>query len=138
MLEGISKALEQAFDPAFRAVALKVFAISCGLFFALLAFLGWLLGALAPFGLGWLDWVVRGIGGAGALVVSVLLFPAVATIVTGLFLDEIADAVDSRYYPEKPAARSGLVASLGRRRTAPRRGNPSSTFWSCRFTSCRG
>ena len=113
MLGGLSKALEQSFDPAFRAVALKTFAISAALFLALLAVLGWLLGALAPFGLAWLDWIVRGIGGLGAIVVSILLFPAVATIVAGLFLEEIADAVDARYYPEKPAAPgAGAAASF--------------------------
>ncbi len=104
MLGGLSKALEQAFDPSFRAVALKTFAISAALFFALIALVGWLLGELALFDISWLDWIVRVLGGAGAIVISILLFPAVAMTVVGLFLEEIADAVDARYYPEKPAA----------------------------------
>ncbi len=113
MLGGLSKALEQAFDPTFRAVALKSIAISAALFCALVAILGWLLGTLALFDIGWLDWIVRGVGGAGAIVVSILLFPAVATIVVGLFLEEIADAVDARHYPEKPpAAGAGLATAL--------------------------
>ena len=107
----LSKALEQAFDPRFRVVALKTFAISAGLFFALIGAVGWLLGELAPFDIGWLDWIVRVLGGLGAVVVAIVIFPAVATIVVGLFLEEIADAVDARYYPEKPAAGGAPVGA---------------------------
>ena len=85
----------------------------------------WLLGAW--FGLGWLSdllsaWVAgQEVGGfwrdalawlfdaaafAGVILSSFLLFPAVVAVAISLFLDEIAEAVERRYYPHLPAARS--------------------------------
>lgn len=111
MIAGFSKAVQQAFDPTFRSVALKTFAISAALFFAMIAGIGWLLGQLALFDIGWLDWIVRALGGVGAVVVSILLFPVVAMMVVGLFLEEIADAVDAKHYPEKPRAPGQSIAA---------------------------
>ena len=104
-------AVRQAFDPAFRKVALKTVAISAGLFVLLIASLGWALDALTLFDIAWLDWTIKAVAGAGAIVVGIMTFPLVATIVVGLFLEEIADAVDSRYYPNKPAAPGQSVVS---------------------------
>ena len=104
-------AVRQAFDPAFRAVALKTVAVSAGLYALLIASLGWALDALTLFDIAWLDWTIKAVAGAGAVVVGIMTFPLVATIVVGLFLEEIADAVDSRHYPDKPAAPGQSVAS---------------------------
>ena len=104
-------AVRQAFDPAFRAVALKTAAISAGLFALLMISLGWALDALTLFGIAWLDWTIRAIAGAGAVVVGIMAFPLVATVVVGLFLEEIADAVEARHYPDKPAAPGQSIAS---------------------------
>ena len=111
MLAGFSKAVRQAFDPTFRAVAMKTFAISAALFFAMIAAIGWLLGELAMFDVGWLDWFVRALGGIGAVLVALLLFPAVAMLVVGLFLEEIADTVDARHYPENPRVPGQSIAA---------------------------
>lgn len=104
-------AVRQAFDPAFRAVALKTVAVSAGLFVLLTISLGWALDALTLFGIAWLDWTIKAVAGAGAIVVAIMAFPLIATIVVGLFLEEIADAVDARHYPDKPAAAGQSVAS---------------------------
>ncbi|MDE0333947.1 MAG: EI24 domain-containing protein [Defluviicoccus sp.] len=104
-------AVRQAFDPAFRAVVLKTVAISAALFALLIASLGWALDALVLFDIAWLDWTIRAVAGAGAIVVAILAFPLVATIVVGLFLEDIADAVDARHYPHKPAAAGQPVVS---------------------------
>ena len=97
-------ALRQAFDPAFRAVAVKTVAISAVLFALLMLGAGWALDAIPPFGVGWLDWIVKAVAGIGAVVVGILLFPLLATMVMGLFLEEIADAVDARHYSDRPPA----------------------------------
>lgn len=104
-------AVRQAFDPAFRAVVLKTVAVSAGLFALLIASLGWALDALTLFDAAWLDWTIKAVAGAGAIVVAILAFPLVATIVVGLFLEDIADAVDARHYPHKPAAPGQPVVS---------------------------
>ena len=104
-------AVRQAFDPAFRAVVLKTVAVSAGLFALLIASLGWALDALTLFDAAWLDWTIKAVAGAGTIVVAVLAFPLVATIAVGLFLEDIADAVDARHYPHKPAATGQPVVS---------------------------
>ena len=104
-------AVRQAFDPAFRAVVLKTVAVSAGLFALLIASLGWALDALTLFDAAWLDWTIKAVAGAGAIVVAILAFPLVATITVGLFLEDIADAVDARHYPHKPAAAGQPVVS---------------------------
>lgn len=104
-------AVRQAFDPAFRAVVLKTVAVSAGLFALLIASLGWALDALTLFDAAWLDWTIKAVAGAGTIVVAVLAFPLVATIAVGLFLEDIADAVDARHYPHKPAAAGQPVVS---------------------------
>ena len=111
MSRNLLLAVRQAFDPAFRAVALKTVAISAALFALLIVSLGWGLDALTLFGITWLDWTIKAVAGAGAIVVGIMLFPLVATIVVGLFLEEIADAVDARHYPDKPAAPGQSIAS---------------------------
>ncbi len=104
-------AVRQAFDPAFRAVVLKTVAVSAGLFALLIASLGWALDALTLFDAAWLDWTIKAVAGAGTIVVAILAFPLVATIVVGLFLEDIADAMDARHYPHKPAAAGQPVVS---------------------------
>ena len=111
MSRNLLLAVRQAFDPAFRAVALKTVAISAALFALLIVSLGWGLDALTLFGIAWLDWTIKAVAGAGAIVVGIMLFPLLATIVVGLFLEEIADAVDARHYPDKPAAPGQSIAS---------------------------
>ena len=65
----------------------------------------WLQGAW-----GWLDRIAAFIGGASLLVGLMFLFPAVATAVMSLFLDDIVDAVEARHYPKARAPRSiGMV-----------------------------
>ena len=64
-----------------------------------------------------LDWAVQVLGAAGVLVVSWLLFPAVATLIMGLFLDRIAAAVEALddpalAPPRRRPASEGLAVTL--------------------------
>lgn len=117
MLAALAKAFRQLADPRCRAVAIKTLAVSTALFLALAAAAGWALGAVAAFGIGWLDRGVQALGALGALVLAAMLFPAIAAAAMGLFLEEIADAVEARHYPDAPAPRgispaASLAASL--------------------------
>jgi CysZ protein len=51
----------------------------------------------------WIDTLVDVLGGLAVLVLTWLLFPAVATIVLSLFIDRIVTAVERQYYPLLPA-----------------------------------
>jgi CysZ protein len=83
--------------------------ISVGL--ALLTFVlvwtgvGWLLTHTSFFAIGWLDTVIDVLGGMATLVLSWLLFPAVVSTTTGFFLEDVADAVERRHFPQLPPVR---------------------------------
>ncbi len=57
-----------------------------------------------------LEWLVELLGGLAVLGLSWLLFPAVATMALGLFLDRIADAVEALHYPGRGPARQAPIA----------------------------
>jgi len=104
-------ALGQLTDPRLRGVlwmgivgALVVFALLwAAVWWFLLAFdpsAIWGLSTLMDWFGDYVDWIA-GVAFAGAMLVATfLMFPAVVTIVVGLFLDKVADAVDARHYPE--------------------------------------
>ncbi len=52
-----------------------------------------------------LDWLVDALGGVTILALSWLLFPAVATLFLGFFVDQVAAAVEAADYPGKGPAR---------------------------------
>lgn len=104
------KALDQLTDPAFRKVLLiglvLASAVFAGLFFGLI----WLM----PEGVEVSDWdwvndIINWMLGFAVfpvlLIVGWLLFPAVATMFMGIFLDDIIDAVEKKYYPDAMATR---------------------------------
>ena len=120
-LASAALALGQFGDPRF----VRTFALGTGLALALLAALAWAVLA----GLGWLvpdavtlpwigpvtflDELASGAGLIAFLVASIFLMVPVAALFTGLFLDDVADAVEARHYPAlAPARRLGLGESV--------------------------
>jgi CysZ protein len=126
MLDAAVKALADMVTPPFRSVLLK----SVGLSIALLVVIGiavhrvlvWLLVA----GGGWLEvnvgphatgpvhvleWLLAIIAGFGLAAGLVFLMPAVASLVGGFFVDEIAERVERTHYPEDPP---GHAVPIGR------------------------
>ena len=60
--------------------------------------------ALRPFRIGWVNSLIRWLGGAAVVVLALMLFPASFGIVISIFMERIADIVEARHYP---AARAG-------------------------------
>ena len=52
-----------------------------------------------------LNWLIDLLGGLTVLALTWLLFPAVVTLLLGLFVDRVAAAVEAANYPGKPPAR---------------------------------
>ncbi len=102
------KALAQAGDPKFRAVLLK----GIGLTILLLAGATWGLQLVLPdtvslpwFGeIEWLSSLLSGFAVVAMIGLSVFLMVPVASAFTGLFLDQITDAVEAKHYPHLPPA----------------------------------
>ena len=116
MITYFAMALGQLTDPRLRGVlwmgilgALAVFALLwAAVWWFLLAFdpsAVWGLSTLVEWFGDYFDWVA-GVAFVGAMLVATfLMFPAVVTIVVGLFLDKVADAVEARHYPDLVAPR---------------------------------
>jgi CysZ protein len=56
-------------------------------------------------GWGWIDGLIAALGGLGLFAGLLFLFPAIATLVMGLLLDDVVDAVEDRHYPAARAPR---------------------------------
>lgn len=107
ILDAIFKAIGQLDDAKFRAVLAKGIGITLAVLFAFAAFLvwgtGWLVGdSLTIPWVGEITWVDNVLSWAMVPVtalLSIFLMVPVASAVTGLFLDQVAQAVEDRHYP---------------------------------------
>lgn len=112
MIGAFSKAFTQLADPAMRRVLI------IGLIGSLLIYGAIFLGVLVFIeSAGWLDswWLgpLLRYGGSTVLVVlSWLMFPAIVTLIVSFLLDSIAQAVESRYYPNLAAPRHQGIGEL--------------------------
>lgn len=118
MFSAVGKALVQCFTRGFLWVLVKSFAVTM----VLLGLLSWLLikaiDLLPAMPWLWLNATLSVLATLGVLLAVVLLLSPVAMIVIGVFLDEIADKVDRRYYPgnsppRHQSLREILSASIG-------------------------
>ena len=115
------KAIRQLSDPRFLRVLLTGLALTIGLLVGLYWLMTLAIGWLVPdsFTLPWIG-EVGGIDAALSwaaipvmLLASVFLMVPVATAFIGIFLDQIADAVEDRHYPALPPARPiGLAEGI--------------------------
>ena len=110
MLRAFSKAISQLNDRATRNVLWLCIATALLAFAALWSAIGYLLTATVLFSAGWLETVVDLLGGLATLVLTWFLFPGVVSVLVGLFLEKIAEAVEARHYPSLAPA-EGLTAA---------------------------
>ncbi|MEM9636819.1 MAG: EI24 domain-containing protein [Pseudomonadota bacterium] len=111
ILTAFFAALGQMTDPRFRRVLLLGVALTLALLIATSAGFVWLLGSLVgdqatlPF-IGEVTWLNDLVGWGSALllaVLSVFLMIPVASAITSMFLDTVAQAVEDEHYPHLPA-----------------------------------
>ncbi|MBA4781842.1 MAG: sulfate transporter family protein [Rhizobiales bacterium] len=114
MLHAASLAFNQVFSKPFRGVFWK----SLGLTLALLALL-WagvqaLLVSFVTVPYPWLETLIGLLSGVGMLIALGFFIAPVTSIFAGIFLDEIAEQVEHRFYPQDPAGKSmPIIRSLG-------------------------
>lgn len=110
ILSAFLKTLGQIGDRAFRRVLFLGIGLTVLLLALIYAIVFLLIGWLLPdtFALPWIGqvaWVDELLSGASLvlmLILSVFLMVPVASAFTGLFLDDVADAVEQRHYPGQP------------------------------------
>ena len=113
MFASARKALEMIFDRAFLGVVLKSLALTLVLFVALFAAAQYGLHHLPTLHWHWLNVVVDWIASILLLVLFIFLGAPVAAIFASLFLDEVAEAVEKKYYPaDAPASGAPFFATL--------------------------
>lgn len=104
MIDAFSKSFAQLPHPTFRKV------IFYGVFGALLSFAilftlvtGFLFETVLV-NIPWLDSAIDWLGSIATVAIVWLLFPAVASVIIGFLLEEIAQAVEDKHYPHLPPA----------------------------------
>jgi CysZ protein len=112
LLIALFKAFAQLSDPALRRVMWRGLGLAVGLFVLLLALASWGLSTLAFFDIEWLNWIVAGLGGLGAVFLAWLLFPGAMLAIQGVLLDDAATAVERQHYPDVTAKPAPLAQSL--------------------------
>jgi len=104
----MGRALSLAVTDAFAERKLLVLTVA-GTFLLLIAlWLGasMLIAALHVTGLHWLNLAIDVLGSVAALFIAWLVFPTMALLILGFFLDRVIAAVERRHYPGLPEARA--------------------------------
>ncbi len=112
ILDDFFRSVAQMADPRFRSVLMKGLALTVGLLIAITMGMTWLVGFLVPDtvtlpfvgDVSWVDGVAWWMTSILMVVLSVVLMVPVAGAFTGIFLDDVADAVEARHYPSLPPA----------------------------------
>ena len=116
MIGQFLKAARQLDDARLRRVLWLGIFLSLLVFVALWVGLWWLMTVLpmdAVPGVPWLqdtlgaafDWLAGFLFVGLLLLLTLMLFPAMITVIVGFFLDQVADAVEARHYPALPVPR---------------------------------
>lgn len=121
ILSAFFAALNQITDPRFRRVLLTGVGLTLGLLIVVSILFVWVMGGLVgdsvtlPF-IGEVTWLDNAVGVGSALLVAVLsmfLMIPVASAITSMFLDTVAQAVEDEHYPQLgPAKEVPLTDAL--------------------------
>ena len=114
MIRALARAASQLPEPKLRRLLLASLALAAGCFCVLLAALWlalpWIGGLLPQSSPHWLRVAVEIVTGAGAVLLSIVLFPGVVVAIqSGLMTDRVCAAVEARHYPGLPEPRSQPV-----------------------------
>jgi len=121
ILDALTRGLAQLPDPRFRRVLFLGIGLTIGLLFAITVLFVWLVGLFVPdtFSLPWIGeiaWIDDALSWAVVplmLMLSIFLMVPVASAFTGIFLDDVADAVEARHYAHLgPAPAVSLAETL--------------------------
>lgn len=110
LLTPLSRALEQLDDKVFLGVILQSLGWAALCFAGLFAVSVGAIDRLAGLAGTW-GWVADAVGGIGAMLLALWLFFPVAAAIGTLFIEQVARAVERRFYPDLPPARGAAIAA---------------------------
>lgn len=99
MIRAFELAVQQLGDPRLRGIIWQSLLLSLVLQAAIAGVAWWALQSFATFQWDWANSAVRWLGGAAVLVLALMLFPASFGVVISVFMERIADIVESTHYP---------------------------------------
>jgi CysZ protein len=105
MIRAFELAIRQLGDRRLRGVIWQSLLLSLALQAAIVGLAWWALHSFATFRWDWVNNLVHWLGDGAVLVVALLLFPATFGVVISVFMEKIADIVESAYYPQLGKAR---------------------------------
>lgn len=105
MSSALLKAFLQLPTPPFRRVLLLGLTGSAVIYALLYTAIGWGFAQMRLFGIDWADGLTDLVGGLAVGLLTLMLAPGVMVMVLSFLLDDIAQAVEDRYYPGQPQAR---------------------------------
>jgi CysZ protein len=112
MIAAAALAFNQLFTPPFRAVLFKSLGLTIALLVVAIIGLETLFGTLVQLP-GWAETTLQVLGGLGLVIGSVFLIAPITSLIAGLYLDDVAEEVEKRYYPgEAPGRELPVMRSL--------------------------
>lgn len=100
MIGAFTKAIGQLSDPPIKAVIWKSIAGTIAVFSLLVIGIGWVLANTAFFDIGWLETTIDIFGGLAGFILALVLFPGVVSGLASFLLEDVAEAVEGRHYPD--------------------------------------
>ena len=104
IIKSFFKSTSQLLDPSFRSVVVRAMALSVFVFICLTGAVWFVITETSIFSFWLFEMIADSLGGIAIVVITWLLFPAVASFFVTLFLEDIVDAVENRHYPDYPPA----------------------------------
>ena len=102
MFDAALKALGEIFSPPLRRVLWRTLLLAIILLAAMAAGAQWGIEAIPEFDIAWLDTGIEWLAQLGLVLVLILLLMPVTSLFAGLFLEEVAAAVEEKDYPADP------------------------------------
>jgi len=112
MLKAALGALEALSSPALRRVVTLSLTIAIACFIALWAGVALVMDHLPTIGWRPVNWLIDLLGVVGVALLSWLLFPAVVTMIMGLFLERVAAAVEALHFPGRGPPRRQSIYEI--------------------------
>ena len=106
LLRAFSLTIGQIADPVFRGVVIKSVLFTLALFICLYLLFTWARPDVTYFEWDWLNSIAETGGTLAFFAVLLLTFSTAATLIGGIFLDDIAEAVEKRHYAGDTPGRS--------------------------------
>jgi CysZ protein len=117
MLKALSRGVSQLNDRSIRRILWLCIGVAVLVFIFLWTGIALILAHTSFFQWVWLEAITDVLSGFATAIVTWFLFPGIVSAVIGLFMDQIANCVEARHYPELPKANglpflNSLVSSI--------------------------